>query len=102
MIAIVGWLGSALCVWSLVQNDPKRFRALNLGACVVLTVSNVGTATWSAAILNLVVAAINIRQLLVLRAATKAAAVEAFAAAVEAFAAAVAELSRSEVVLEAA
>lgn len=80
MIALVGWLGSALCVWSLVQNDPRRFRALNLGACVVLAAFNVCSATWSAAILNVVVAAINIRQLLLLRAAGRTAITESFAA----------------------
>jgi hypothetical protein len=63
MIAAIGWIGSALCVASLVQNDQRRFRALNLAACVVFIVFNIVNATWSMVMLNVVIAVINIRQL---------------------------------------
>ena len=36
-LEVVGWAGSAVLVWSLAQARVVRFRALNLGASVVLT-----------------------------------------------------------------
>lgn len=72
MIAGIGWIGSVLCVWSLVQQNQARFRALNLGACVALIVFNIGNAAWSGVLLNIVVAAINVRQLIALRSASGA------------------------------
>ena len=43
---ILGWGGSALLVYSLLQSRVLRFRVLNLTACVVLVVFNglLGTA----------------------------------------------------------
>lgn len=72
MIAAIGWIGSVLCVWSLVQENQARFRALNLGACVALIVFNIGNAAWSGVLLNIVVAAINVRQLIAMRSASDA------------------------------
>ena len=37
---VLGWAGSALLVFSVMQARVLRFRALNLLACVVLTVFN--------------------------------------------------------------
>ena len=73
MIAALGWAGSALCVWSLTQKDPGRFRALNLGACIALIIFDTAIAAWSMALLNLVVAGINIHSLVGLRKATRSA-----------------------------
>jgi hypothetical protein len=72
MIAAIGWIGSVLCVWSLVQENQARFRALNLGACVALIAFNIGNAAWSGVLLNIVVAAINVRQLIAMRSAADA------------------------------
>ena len=37
---ILGWGGSALLVYSLLQSRLLRLRVLNLAACVILTVFN--------------------------------------------------------------
>ncbi|HEY4333429.1 MAG TPA: hypothetical protein VGM78_12690 [Ilumatobacteraceae bacterium] len=71
MIAAIGWIGSALCVWSLIQKDPSRFRALNLGACVALIVFDSAIGAWSMVLLNVVVAGINIQNLRTLRRAAR-------------------------------
>ena len=67
MTAIVGWIGSVLCVSSILQKNQLRFRTLNLAACVAMITFNVANATWSMVALNVVVAAINIRQITILR-----------------------------------
>ena len=67
MTAIVGWVGSVLCVSSILQKNQLRFRTLNLAACVAMIMFNVANATWSMVTLNVVVAAINIRQIVLLR-----------------------------------
>ncbi len=77
MIAALGWAGSALCVWSLTQKDPGRFRALNLGACIALIIVDTAIAAWSMAVLNLVVAGINIHSLIGLRKAARLASANA-------------------------
>jgi hypothetical protein len=71
MIAAIGWIGSVLCVWSLVQENQARFRALNLGACIALIAFNFANGAWSGVLLNVVVSVINVRQLLAMRAATE-------------------------------
>lgn len=68
----LGWIGSVFCVASIVQKSQARFRALNLIACLVLIAFNFANGAWSGVLLNAVVAAINIRQLFVLRAAARA------------------------------
>ena len=35
-LEIIGWLGSALLVWSLLQVRILRLRAINLAGCFVL------------------------------------------------------------------
>ncbi|MBA3782005.1 MAG: hypothetical protein H0X12_09165, partial [Nocardioides sp.] len=37
---ILGWGGSALLVYSLLQSRVLRFRVLNLAACLLLVVFN--------------------------------------------------------------
>lgn len=67
MIAAIGWVGSAICVWSLMQVEAKRFRASNLAACAALIVFNVLMGTWSMVVLNAIIGVINARQLMRLR-----------------------------------
>ncbi|MCU1394954.1 MAG: hypothetical protein JWM34_3382 [Ilumatobacteraceae bacterium] len=67
MIAIIGWIGAALCVASIVQKDQTRFRVLNLSACLVLIGFNAANGAWSGVLLNVVVAVLNARQLVVIR-----------------------------------
>jgi hypothetical protein len=57
---IIGWAGSALLVWSLLQNRLLRLRALNLAGCVVLLGFNAAIGVWPMVGLNIVLAAINI------------------------------------------
>jgi hypothetical protein len=57
---ILGWGGSALLVYSLLQARVLRFRTLNLVACVVLLVFNAFIAVWPMVGMNAVLAAINV------------------------------------------
>lgn len=57
---ILGWGGSALLVFSLLQTRVLRFRILNLTACVILIVFNALIAVWPMMGMNLVLAAINL------------------------------------------
>jgi len=84
MTAIIGWIGSVLCVSSILQKNQLRFRTLNLAACVAMVTFNLANASWSMVALNIVVAAINIHQIIILRrdgAAATTATVDAAAAA---------------------
>lgn len=56
----LGWAGSALLVYSLMQARVLRFRVLNLIACLVLTVFNLLIPVWPMVGMNIVLAAINI------------------------------------------
>lgn len=56
----IGWLGSALLVWSLLQSRLLRLRALNLIGCVVLIGFNAAIEVWPMVGLNVVLAVINI------------------------------------------
>jgi hypothetical protein len=56
---IVGWAGSALLVYSLMQARVLRFRALNLVACVVLTGFNAALEIWPMVAMNVVLSLIN-------------------------------------------
>ena len=55
----IGWAGSALLVWSLLQTRILRLRALNLVGCLVLVGFNGALQVWPMVGLNLVLAAIN-------------------------------------------
>ncbi len=57
---LLGWGGSALLVFSLLQARVLRFRALNLLACVVLVVFNALIEVWPMVAMNLVLCAINV------------------------------------------
>ncbi|MFB9314447.1 YgjV family protein [Nocardioides plantarum] len=57
---LVGWGGSALLVFSLLQARVLRFRALNLVGCLILLVFNALLEVWPMVGMNAVLAAINV------------------------------------------
>ncbi|EON23212.1 MULTISPECIES: GNAT family N-acetyltransferase [Nocardioides] len=57
---ILGWGGSALLVYSLLQSRVLRLRVLNLAACLILTVFNWALEVWPMVGMNLVLSAINL------------------------------------------
>jgi hypothetical protein len=66
----LGWLGSALLIFSLMQARVLRFRVLNSIACVVLIVFNGLLEIWPMVAMNVVLCGINlwfIRKLLTQR-----------------------------------
>ena len=56
----LGWAGSALLVYSLLQARVLRFRVLNTVGCVVLIVFNALLGVWPMVGMNLVLAGINL------------------------------------------
>ena len=60
VLELVGWAGSALLVWSLLQTRIVRLRALNLVGCVILIGYNTAVGVWPMVGLNVVLAVINI------------------------------------------
>jgi hypothetical protein len=56
----IGWLGSALLVWSLLQVRILRLRAINLAGCLVLIGYNGVLHVWPMVGLNVVLAVINV------------------------------------------
>jgi hypothetical protein len=59
-LEIVGWLGSALLIYSLMQARVLRFRVLNLVGCVILTGFNAALEIWPMVAMNVVLAVINV------------------------------------------
>lgn len=59
-LEILGWTGSAILVWSLLQNRILRLRIINLVGCVVLIGYNLVLEVWPMVGLNVVLAVINI------------------------------------------
>jgi hypothetical protein len=57
---ILGWGGSALLVYSLLQSRVLRFRVLNLAACLILIVFNAFIGVWPMVGMNAVLCAINV------------------------------------------
>jgi hypothetical protein len=57
---ILGWGGSALLVFSLLQARVLRFRTLNTIGCVVLIVFNALLGVWPMVGMNIVLAGINV------------------------------------------
>lgn len=57
---ILGWGGSALLVYSLLQSRVLRLRVLNLAACLILTVFNWALEVWPMVGMNIVLSAINL------------------------------------------
>ena len=56
----MGWGGSALLVFSLLQSRVLRFRVLNLIACVILLAFNAAIEVWPMVGMNAVLSAINL------------------------------------------
>ncbi|HSK56810.1 MAG TPA: hypothetical protein VK908_16270, partial [Jiangellales bacterium] len=59
-LEVIGWVGSAILVWSLLQTRILRLRALNLVGCLILLVYNGIIGVWPMVGLNVVLAVINI------------------------------------------
>ena len=59
-LSALGWGGSALLVYSLLQQRVLRFRTLNLVAGLVLIVFNTVLGVWPMVALNAVTSAINV------------------------------------------
>lgn len=57
---VIGWSGSALLIFSLMQARVLRFRVLNLVACVVLTFFNAVLEIWPMVAMNVVLCVINL------------------------------------------
>lgn len=60
VLEVMGWLGSALLVVSLLQTRVMRFRVLNTVSCVVLVGYNAALGVWPMAVMNVVLVAINL------------------------------------------
>jgi hypothetical protein len=56
----VGWAGSALLVYSVMQARVLRFRVLNLAACVVLAGFNAALGIWPMVAMNIALCVINL------------------------------------------
>ncbi len=56
----LGWFGSALLVFSLLQARILRLRVLNTVACGILTVFNAILGVWPMVAMNIVLAGINV------------------------------------------
>ena len=56
---VLGWGGSALLVYSLLQASVLRLRVLNAIACVILIVFNAMLSVWPMVGMNIVLVAIN-------------------------------------------
>lgn len=59
-VDLLGWLGSALLVFSLLQTRVLRFRVLNLAACLSLVVFNSLVQVWPMVGMNVATSAINV------------------------------------------
>jgi hypothetical protein len=57
---ILGWGGSGLLVYSLLQSRVLRFRVLNLAACVILVAFNAFVGVWPMVGMNAVLCMINL------------------------------------------
>ncbi len=59
-LEIIGWVGSGLVIVSLTLSRVLRFRILNLAGAALAVVYNVALAIWPFAVMNLVIAAIDV------------------------------------------
>lgn len=57
---VLGWGGSALLVYSLLQTSVLRLRVLNLAACLILVVFNAVIGVWPMVAMNVVLSMINL------------------------------------------
>ncbi|HZC72979.1 MAG TPA: hypothetical protein VE442_19940 [Jatrophihabitans sp.] len=60
LLDVLGWAGSAVLVWSLLQARQLRLRAFNLIGGLVLIVYNWALGVWPQVGLNIVLAGINV------------------------------------------
>ncbi len=60
VLDLIGWFGSAVLIFSVMQARLLRFRVLNLVACVILTGFNAALEIWPMVAMNLALCAINI------------------------------------------
>jgi len=60
LLDLVGWIGSAILVWSLLQSRILRLRLINLVGCVILIAFNLLAGVWPMVGLNVVLAVINV------------------------------------------
>ena len=58
-LSAIGWTGSVLLVYSLLQTRVLRFRVLNLAASLILTGFNTAIQVWPMVAMNVVIALIN-------------------------------------------
>ena len=57
---VLGWAGSALLIYSLMQARVLRFRLLNLVACIVLVIFNGLLGIWPMVVMNIVLSGVNL------------------------------------------
>lgn len=60
ILEIIGWIGSLLIVWSLMQARVLRFRWMNLTGAVVATAYNAIIEIWPFAFMNFAITVINV------------------------------------------
>lgn len=60
VLDMVGWIGSAILVWSLLQTRILRLRLINLVGCLILIAFNAIAGVWPMFGLNVVLALINL------------------------------------------
>lgn len=60
MLEVIGWVGSLLVIVSLMQARVLRFRVLNLAGAVIATFYNVAIEIWPFAVMNGVIAVIDV------------------------------------------
>ena len=68
VLEIIGWVGSAILVWSLMQTQIIRLRLFNLVGCIILIGYNAALEVWPMAGLNTALLVINVVNLVRLRA----------------------------------
>ena len=60
VLELIGWLGSAILVISLLQTRVMRFRVLNTASCLVLIAYNGLIQVWPMVAMNVVLVSINV------------------------------------------
>ena len=71
-VEVLGWVGSALLIVSLLQTRLLRLRVLNTIAAVVLVAFNWLIGVWPMTVMNLAIVVINLVQIARLRSANHA------------------------------
>jgi len=71
-VEILGWVGSALLIVSLLQSRVLRLRVLNTVAAVALVLFNALIGVWPMVAMNVAIIAINVVQIVRLRTAARA------------------------------